>query len=52
MIEKREGGALLSVELLRFSSESRFRQRVAEKNLRTSVLREKSHELSREQCFL
>lgn len=41
---KGKAGALLSMELLRFSSESRVRQMVAEKNLKTSVLRDKSHD--------
>lgn len=45
-------GVLPSVVLLIFSIEFRFRHMLAEKNLKTSVLKDKSREFKQSACFL
>lgn len=45
-------GVLPSVVLLIFSIEFRFRHMLAEKNLKTSVLKDKSREFKQRACFL
>lgn len=45
-------GVLPSVVLLIFSIEFRFRHMLAEKNLETSILKDKSREFKQSACFL